>query len=140
MSATKTKVTVETPQGSKASNDERLMLIVSGLIDKDNKVVCYAVNGYTTVKYTNKVLCELHFKKRSISHVTFSQKQAELVKVLNDNKLITRIVPASYQWKFDIECLATDEFVKHFSALLTLAYNNALPKVTIAEAKSSKRN
>ena len=123
-------------QEGKKTADEQVVSIVNKLLDKDSKVTSYDVSGYTTLKFNNNVLCELHFKKRSFSHITFSQKQTELIAILKREGLINRVVPANYHWKFDVECLVDAKFVKHFESLLTLAYTQALPKVEAPKAQA----
>ena len=84
---------------------------------KDNNIRVQKVTGYVSVKYGNKVLFEFHDKKKSISHLTFAKTQ-RAYEILKANKLIQRVVPKSYGWKYDTECLLTTEFIKHFPAIL----------------------
>lgn len=83
----------------------------------DKNIKVQKVTGYISVKYGNKVLFEFHNKKKSISHLTFSNKQ-KAYKILEDNKLVHRIVPNSYGWKYNTECFLNDNFLKHFPAIL----------------------
>lgn len=106
----------------------RIMQIASELADANKNVQMYPVTGYTTLKYGNKVLCELHAKKRGFSHITFSTTQAKVFDILQAKQLIHRVVPKSYGWKFNTEVIASDELVKIFPKLLKLALENAQPK------------
>lgn len=105
---------------------------------KDENIKIYPVTGYTTVKYGNKVLVEFHIKKRSISHLTFSQKQ-KVFELLKAKKLIHRVVPASYGWKYDTECLLTPEFAKNFDEILASIISEAIEERNLKDKKTEKK-
>ncbi len=104
----------------------------------DSNIKVQKVTGYTSVKYANSVLFELHIKRKSITHLTFSTQQ-KVYELLKNNKLILRVVPATYGWKYNTECLLTEEFYKHFSAILKSVINEAVEKRNIkTTAKTAK--
>lgn len=100
---------------------------------KDNNIRVQKVTGYVSVKYGNKVLFEFHDKKKAISHLTFAKTQ-KAYKILEANKLIQRVVPKSYGWKYDTECLLTKEFLKHFPAILKSVIAEAIEERNLKEA------
>lgn len=97
--------------------EDRVLEMLAEAHKADKNIKIQKVTGYTSVKYGNKVLFEFHNKKKSISHLTFSNKQ-KAYKILEDNKLVHRIVPNSYGWKYNTECFLDDNFLKHFPAIL----------------------
>lgn len=97
--------------------EDRVLEMLAEAQKADKNIKIQKVTGYTSIKYGNKVLFEFHNKKKSISHLTFSNKQ-KAYKILEDNKLIHRIVPNSYGWKYNTECFLDDNFLKHFPAIL----------------------
>lgn len=97
--------------------EDRVLEMLAEAQKADKNIKIQKVTGYTSVKYGNKVLFEFHNKKKSISHLTFSNKQ-KAYKILEDNKLVHRIVPNSYGWKYNTECFLDDNFLKHFPAIL----------------------
>lgn len=99
----------------------------------DKLIKIQKVTGYTSIKYGNKVLFEFHNKKKSISHLTFSNKQ-QAYKLLKDNKLVLRVVPASYGWKYNTECLLTENFMQHFPAILKSVIEEAITERNLKNA------
>ena len=97
--------------------EDKVLEMLAEAQKADKNIKIQKVTGYTSIKYGNKVLFEFHNKKKSISHLTFSNKQ-KAYKILEDNKLIHRIVPNSYGWKYNTECFLDDNFLKHFPAIL----------------------
>lgn len=97
--------------------EDKVLEMLAEAQKADKNIKIQKVTGYTSVKYGNKVLFEFHNKKKSISHLTFSNKQ-KAYKILEDNKLVHRIVPNSYGWKYNTECFLDDNFLKHFPAIL----------------------
>lgn len=97
--------------------EDRVLEMLAEAQKADKNIKIQKVTGYTSIKYGNKVLFEFHNKKKSISHLTFSNKQ-KAYKILEDNKLVHRIVPNSYGWKYNTECFLDDNFLKHFPAIL----------------------
>lgn len=119
---------------------EQVIAKIEDAQKQDKNVRMQKVTGYISVKYANSVLFELHAKKKAITHLTFSTQQ-KAYEILNKNKLVLRVVPASYGWKYNTECLLTDEFMKHFDGILksvieeAVAKNNAKNK----QAKTDKK-
>ena len=97
--------------------EDKVLEMLAEAQKADKNIKIQKVTGYTSVKYGNKVLFEFHNKKKSINHLTFSNKQ-KAYKILEDNKLVHRIVPNSYGWKYNTECFLDDNFLKHFPAIL----------------------
>lgn len=124
----------------KATLLEQVIAKIEDAQKQDKNVRMQKVTGYISVKYANSVLFELHAKKKAITHLTFSTQQ-KAYEILNKNKLVLRVVPASYGWKYNTECLLTDEFMKHFDGILksvieeAVAKNNAKNK----QAKTDKK-
>lgn len=118
--------------------EQQVMEKLEAVQKQDANIKIYPVTGYTTVKYGNKVLVEFHIKKRSISHLTFSQKQ-KVFELLKAKKLIHRVVPASYGWKYDTECLLTEEFAKNFDAILKSIVEEAIAERNLKDKKAEKK-
>lgn len=137
--------TVAKKQAKKAQATEqaqvRLEDKVLEMLDKakasDKLIKVQKVIGYTSVKYGNKVLFEFHNKKKSISHLTFSNKQ-KAYEILKANKLVLRIVPASYGWKYNTECLLTKQFMQHFDAILKSVIAEAIEERNL-KAKATEK-
>lgn len=100
---------------------------------KDANIRVQKVTGYVSVKYGNKVLFEFHDKKKTISHLTFAKTQ-KAYEILKANKLIQRVVPKSYGWKYDTECLLTKDFIKHFPAILKSVIAEAIEERNLKDA------
>lgn len=129
-----TKTQVEQPQIVKL--DEQLRNIVDKMLASNNKLVCYAVSGYETFKFGNKVLCELHFKKRSISHVTFNNNIVEIDNIIKQNNLLYKM--GDKTWTLRAECLVTNELLKHFETIVKIAIEKAQPKVEPKQSETKK--
>lgn len=104
----------------------------------DKNVKMQKVTGYISIKYANKVLFELHAKKKSITHLTFSNKQ-KVYSILKTNKLVLRVVPASYGWKYNTECLLTEQFAKHFDAILKSVIDEAIEARNLQAKQTTKK-
>lgn len=136
---------VANKQAKKAQATEqaqvRLEDKVLEMLDKaqkaDKLIKVQKVTGYTSVKYGNKVLFELHLKRKSITHLTFSNKQ-KVFEILKANKLIMRVVANSYGWKYNTECLLTEQFMQHFDAILQNVIAEAIEERNL-KAKATKK-
>lgn len=117
--------------------EDKIVSALHDAIQADKNIKVQKVTGYTSVKYGNKVLFEFHNKKKSISHLTFSNKQ-KAFEILKANKLVHRIVPASYGWKYNTECLLTEEFMKHFPSILKSVIAEAVEERNL-KAKTTKK-
>lgn len=115
--------------------EEKVLQMLTAAQKADSNIKVQKVTGYTSVKYGNKVLFELHLKRKSITHLTFSDKQ-DVYKLLEANKLILRVVDASYGWKFNTECLLTNTFMEHFETILKSVIDEAIAERNL---KSSKK-
>ena len=111
---------------------------VSKAAEADKNIKVQPVTGYVSVKYGNKVLFEFHDKKKAISHLTFSSKQQAFT-ILKENKLIQRIVPASYGWKYNTECLLTEELAKAFPELLKSVIAEAVEERNLKAKPAEKK-
>lgn len=130
-------------QTTKTAKTEKLTLVdkvveqVTKEAEKDKNVRMQKVTGYISVKYGNKVLFELHAKKKSISHLTFSNKQ-KAYEILNTNKLIHRVVPNSYGWKYNTECLLDDNFIKYFPSIFKSVVAEAIEERNLKQKITKK--
>ena len=113
--------------------EDKVMELLDQASKADKLIKVQKVTGYTSVKYGNKVLFEFHNKKKSISHLTFSNKQ-QAYKLLKENKLVLRVVPASYGWKYNTECLLTEAFMKYFPEILKSVITEAIEERNLKQA------
>lgn len=132
-------------QTTKTNKQEQKVTLVDKVIEqvtkeaeKDKNVRMQQVTGYISVKYGNKVLFELHAKKKSISHLTFSNKQ-KAYDILKANKLIHRVVPASYGWKYNTECFLDDNFIKYFPSIFKSVVAEAIEERNLKTKKEEKK-
>lgn len=125
-------------QEQKVTLVDKVLEQVAKIADKDKNVRVQKVTGYTSIKYGNKVLFELHAKKKSISHLTFSNKQ-KAYDILKANKLIHRVVPASYGWKYNTECFLDDNFIKYFPEILKSVVAEAIEERNLKTKKEEKK-
>ena len=129
----------------KAQATEQKVTLLDEIIAKiekaqkaDKNVKMQKVTGYISIKYANKVLFELHAKKKSITHLTFSNKQ-NVYSILKANKLVLRVVPNSYGWKYNTECLLTEQFAKHFDAILKSVIDEAVEARNLQAKQATKK-
>lgn len=118
--------------------EDKVLEMLAEAQKADKNIKIQKVTGYTSIKYGNKVLFEFHNKKKSISHLTFSNKQ-KAYKILEDNKLVHRIVPNSYGWKYNTECLLDDNFLKHFPAILKSVIAEAVEERNLKTKVAAKK-
>lgn len=130
-----TKTNKQTEQVAKL--EDRVLELITEAQKADANIKVQKVTGYTSIKYGNKVLFELHLKRKSITHLTFSNKQ-KVFEILKANKLILRVVPASYGWKYNTECLLTEEFFKHFTAILKSVIAEAVEERNLKQKATKK--
>lgn len=132
-------------QTTKTNKQEQKVTLVDKVIEqvtkeaeKDKNIRMQQVTGYISVKYGNKVLFELHAKKKSISHLTFSSKQ-KAYDILKANKLIHRVVSASYGWKYNTECFLDDNFIKYFPSIFKSVVAEAIEERNLKTKKEEKK-
>lgn len=125
-------------QEQKVTLVDKVLEQVAKVAEKDKNVRKQQVTGYISIKYGNKVLFELHAKKKSISHLTFSNKQ-KAYDILKANKLIHRVVPASYGWKYNTECFLDDTFIKFFPEILKSVVAEAIEERNLKTKKEEKK-
>lgn len=137
--------TVANKQAKKAQATEQKVTLLDEIIAKieqaqkaDKNVKMQKVTGYISIKYANKVLFELHAKKKSITHLTFSNKQ-KVYSILKANKLVLRVVPASYGWKYNTECLLTEQFAKHFDTIFKSVIDEAVEARNLQAKQATKK-
>lgn len=91
-------------QSNKILTMEDIFNYVNALAKTNNKIMLQSVTGYVALKFANKTICELHNKKRSIPHITFSNKN-KAMEIVKKADAVTRVVPDSYGWRLNTECL-----------------------------------
>lgn len=133
-----TTTTKANKQEQKVTLVDKVLEQVAKVAEKDKNVRVQKVTGYTSIKYGNKVLFELHAKKKSISHLTFSNKQ-KAYDILKANKLIHRVVPASYGWKYNTECFLDDTFIKYFPSIFKSVVAEAIEERNLTTKKEEKK-
>lgn len=139
MSKQTNKQTKQAPVEAMATRiEDTIYEQVSKAAEADKNIKVQPVTGYVSVKYGNKVLFEFHDKKKAISHLTFSSKQQAFT-ILKENKLIQRIVPASYGWKYNTECLLTEELAKAFPELLKSVIAEAVEERNLKAKPAEKK-
>lgn len=123
----------------KVANFEQEICDKINALAKTNKLISLQkVTGYTALKYANKTVCELHFKKKSIAHLTIA-KTMQVFELLKAKNLVTRIVSASYGWRLDTECLITKELMQHFDAILKAIIDEAVAQQNLKQQKTDKK-
>lgn len=123
----------------KVANFEQEIRDKINALAKTNKLISLQkVTGYTALKYANKTVCELHFKKKAIAHLTVA-KTMQVFELLKAKKLVTRIVSASYGWRLDTECLITKELMQHFDAILKSIIDEAVEQQNLKQQKTTKK-
>ena len=132
---TTTKTNKQTKQVVKL--EDKVLELITEAQKADANIKVQKVTGYTSIKYGNKVLFELHLKRKSITHLTFSNKQ-KVFELLKANKLILRVVPNSYGWKYNTECLLTEDFFKHFTAILKSVVAEAVEERNLKQKVTKK--
>ena len=142
MTNTKTQekaVEVKAVETQAVKIDDKVMEIFNKLCGgEDKNINLKTVTGYTGFRYGNKVLCEIHLKKRSISHITFGSKQS-IYSALKQEKLIREVKPSTYGWILDTECLFSKELLKALPKLLEQLIKEEQAKATKKEAKKEKK-
>ena len=134
----KQSTTKTNKQEQKVTLVDKVLEQVAKVAEKDKNIRKQQVTGYISIKYGNKVLFELHAKKKSISHLTFSSKQ-KAYDILKANKLIHRVVPASYGWKYNTECFLDDNFIKYFPEILKSVVAEAIEERNLKTKKEEKK-
>lgn len=133
-----TKAQVKAVEKQTVRLEDKVLEKLAEVQKADKNIKVQKVTGYTSIKYGNKVLFEFHNKKKSISHLTFSNKQ-KAYEILKANKLILRIVPNSYGWKYNTECLLTEDFMKHFDAILKSVIAEAIEERNLKTKTTEKK-
>ena len=133
-----TKAQVKAVEKQTVRLEDKVLEKLAEVQKADKNIKIQKVTGYTSIKYGNKVLFEFHNKKKSISHLTFSNKQ-KAYEILKANKLILRIVPNSYGWKYNTECLLTEDFMKHFPAILKSVIAEAIEERNLKTKTTEKK-
>lgn len=128
----------QTMKETVATFDQVVLDNINKAVEMDANIRVQKVTGYISVKYGNKVLFEYHAKKRSISHLTFSQKQT-IFKFLKESKLIQRVVPASYGWKYDTECLLTKQLADNMPRIMESVIADAIAERNLKDKELEKK-
>jgi len=127
------KIMQKAQEKPQARLEDKIYAEVNKAMEADKNIRVQKVTGYVSVKYGNKVLFEFHDKKKAISHLTFAKTQ-KAYEILKANKLIQRVVPKSYGWKYDTECLLTKDFIKHFPSILKSVIAEAIEERNLKDA------
>lgn len=136
--ATQTKTNKQATEQKVVRLEDKVLDALQKAQAKDNNIRIQKVTGYTSIKYGNKVLFELHLKTKSITHLTFSDKQ-KVYEYLKTNKLITRKVPTSFGWKYNTECLLTADFEKHINAVIKAVIDEAVEQRNLKNKQANKK-
>lgn len=106
-------------------------------IAKTNQLVSMQkVTGYTALKYANKTFCELHIKKKSISHITFASA-SKAYEIAKQNKCILRVVPKSFGWRLDTEVLCTNDNAKYIIEIINCTINEIEKQRNLKQTKKA---
>lgn len=100
-----------TAKATNINNMEGVFNYINTLAKNNKNIKLQSVTGYVALKYNNKTIMELHNKKRSIAHITISDKNNAFA-ILQKANAITRIVPASYGWRLNTEALLKEDCLK----------------------------
>ena len=135
---TKNTKTVASVENAQLTADEQLLEIVNQMIANDESKLLRteSVTGYLGFKRGNRTLVEIHLKKRSISHCTFGSATDTFIKILEPKKLVKRVVPKSYGWRLDTECLITAEFVKYAKQI----FESVVAEDAMKDAKKQEKD
>ena len=114
--------------------DDKARMAAENAVAKNKNVQFLAVTGYTGLKFANKTLIEFHFKKKSISHITVA-KNSKVYELLKANDLITRVVPDSYGWKLNTECIFNPKLIGMIDKIVDMAIQEAEEARNLKEAK-----
>ena len=110
LKANSKKATVNTNKKATVNNMQDIFDYVNNIAQTNANVKLQTVTGYVALKYANKTIAELHDKKRSIAHITFSNKSKAFA-LANSKKAVTRVVPDSYGWRLNTECLLNENML-----------------------------
>ncbi len=116
-----------------AKLDDKVVELINDAVKTDKLISTQQNTGHIAVKYGNKVMFEYHAKKRSISHLTFASSD-KVLEILKAKNLILRIVPKTYGWRVDTECLLTADFLKEFPAILKNVIAQAIEERNLKSA------
>lgn len=106
---------------------------------KTNKLVSLqTVTGYVALKYANKTVMELHDKKKSIAHVTISNK-CKAFEIAQSKDIITRVVPDSYGWRLNTEILLTQNALSVITQLIDSVVNETQTQYANKQQKQQKQ-
>lgn len=117
LKANNKKATVNTNKKATVNNMQDIFDYVNNIAKTNANVKLQTVTGYVALKYANKTIAELHDKKRSIAHITFSNK-SKAFELAKNNKAVTRVVPDSYGWRLNTECLLNENMLQIVTAVI----------------------
>ena len=111
------KKQAKTQKADTIKNMQDLFDYINKLAQTNKNISLQSVTGYVALKYANKTICELHDKKRSIAHITFSDKN-KAYEFAKSKDVVTRRVPDSYGWRLNVECLLKAEMLQVVSQII----------------------
>jgi len=117
------------------ANMQDIINYINALAQTNNNISLQKVTGYIAVKYGNKTIMELHDKKKAVAHITLSNKN-KAYKILQNANAVTRVVPDSYGWRLNTECLLKKEAL----AVATAVIDSLIEEyATLFNAKNNKQ-
>lgn len=125
-------------QQNKVTLVDKVIAKVQEASKQDKNITITKVTGHYSIKYGNTALFELHAKQKAISHLTFGQGQKAYA-ILKSKNLIYRVVPKTYGWKLDTECMLTDDMFKNFDAIFKSVIAEAVEARNLKQAKADKQ-
>lgn len=140
------KQTVKTNNKKVVAQDKQVKIVdyketicnkIKASAKANNLIKLQDVTGYTALKFANKTIAELHFKRKAISHFTISNT-SKAFEILKAHKLVTRIVPKTYGWRLNTECLITAEFMAQFDSVLKALLQEAEEERNLKAKKAEK--
>ena len=136
LKANNNKATVKTVNNVKTMQD--VFDYINNIAKTNNNVKLQSVTGYVALKYANKTICELHDKKRSIAHITFSNKSKAFALAKSKNA-ITRVVPDSYGWRLNTECLLNENMLSIVTAVIDSLIAETFEQFNAKQQKAQKQ-
>lgn len=120
------------------TNMQDLFDYINKLAESNNNIKLQSVTGYVALKYANKTICELHDKKRSIAHITFSNKSKAYAIVKNADA-VTRVVPDSYGWRLNTECLLNADMLSIVTTVIDSLIAETVEQFNAKQQKQQKQ-
>lgn len=120
------------------TNMQDLFDYINKLAENNNNIKLQSVTGYVALKYANKTICELHDKKRSIAHITFSNKN-KAYDIAKSADAVTRVVPDSYGWRLNTECLLNADMLGIVTTVIDSLIAETVEQFNAKQQKQQKQ-